>query len=85
MPTYVYKCPECQTKLELTTLGYVPKKHKTCRGCGAQMNRIPQLFNVNWGGNKPSGGDVTPLVSQMIADAPRQRDKMQARKEDGND
>jgi len=49
------------------------------------MRRIPQGFRVNWGGNKPSDGGVTPLVEQMIADAPRQRDEMQARKEDGND
>ena len=80
MPTYLYKCKECQTMLELTTLTYVPGE-RVCKGCGANMHRVPQTFNVNWNGNKPSDGGVTPYVQQMIADAPRQRDEFQARKE----
>ena len=84
MPTYLYKCPKCQTKLNFSTLGYIPGE-KVCKGCGANMRRVPQAFNFTWGGNKPSAGGVTPLVEKMIADAPRQRDEMQARKEENAD
>ena len=85
MPTYVYKCRECQTQLTLTALTYVPGE-QVCKDCGENMHRVPQSIFVNWQGNKPSDGGVTPLVQQMIADAPRRRDEMQARKEsDGND
>ena len=84
MPEYLYKCPWCgngsneRHSMEITS-GVI------CRKCGAVMQKVPQMVSVNWGGNKPSDGGTPPLVSQMIADAPRQRDEMQARKEDGND
>ena len=84
MPTYLYRCMYCGWREEV-----VHKAHDLpavrCEGCNVAMDKMPQQFAVTWGELKPSQGGTPPLVSQMITDAPRQRDEMQARKEDGND
>ena len=85
MPIYLYKCSNCGRGITV----FHPMDDSSivqCRECFGVMFKAPQLVSVNWGGNKPSDGGVTPLIKQMIADAPRRRDEMQARKEsDGND
>lgn len=80
MPTYLYRCPHCATVQEVIhEVGHLASP--PCEWCNSVMRKIPQQFAVNWHGNKPSDGGITPYVRQMIADAPRQRDEFQARKE----
>ena len=80
MPTYLYKCSGCGIKGEVVHSANASIVTR-CDRCSAIMNRSPIAVAVNWQGNKPSDGGVTPLVQQMITDAPRQRDEMQERKE----
>ena len=84
MPTYLYKCSECGECGEVFHRAGASIITR-CNRCDGIMNRSPIAVAVNWNGPKPSDGGITPLVRNMIADAPRQRDEMQARKEDDND
>ena len=85
MPTYLYKCMYCSLQEEVNHKAYDLPVIR-CESCNVAMIKAPQQVAINWNGPKPSDGGITPLVKNMIADAPRQRDEMQARKEeDGND
>ena len=78
MPTYVY----------LDAKGHTQEiSHRMLYGtaiiceCGLTMLRVPQSFRVNWNGRAPSAGDISPVVQQMIDNAPRGRDEYKKRKE----
>lgn len=74
MPVYVYRCPVCHNEIELAhSMNLDPLVE--C-ACGSAMARRPQVVRVNWGGLKPSQGELAPVVKDMIADAPALRDKM---------
>ena len=84
MPKYLYKCPRCGLLRVISHMvDYAGSVE--CETCQGDMVKKPQSVAVVWHGNKPSDGGVTPYVEQMIADAPRQRDELQARKEYDHD
>jgi len=80
MPQYLYRCTNCGAEAYITH-GVNADLLPTCNSCYRVMRKVPQVVSVVWNGNKPSDGGVTPLVEHMIADAPRQRDVLQMKKE----
>lgn len=82
MPIYRYKCWRCDYYRECWNSPVNPLP-VPCTNCGdLEMTKVPHgAISVTWNGNKPSDGGITPLVQQMIADAPRARDELTAQKE----
>ena len=52
-----------------------------CATCGLEMWRKPQSIPVNWGGLRPSAGDLHPEVKELIDTADERRDKFVERHE----
>jgi hypothetical protein len=46
-----------------------------CATCGLLMWRVPQSFLVNWGGIRPSQGELAPAIKEYIKRVPENRDK----------
>ena len=68
MAEYDWKCGEC---------GYTATTQKNTPpqcGCGNIMNRIYYPVSVTWGGLKPSQGEISQPIKDMIADAPKRRE-----------
>lgn len=70
---YVYRCPDCGSE-RVITHAMTADPLVVCSECGGHMRRRPQNVKVNWGGLKPSQGDIHPNIRQLIDDAPRRRD-----------
>lgn len=73
MPEYIYHCVECGYEEEVTEPMIIEAIH-ICPDCGAIVYRRPQVVAVNWGGLKPSQGELHPNIKQIINDAPRRRE-----------
>lgn len=43
--------------------------------CGETMWRKPQGFYVTWGGLKPSQGQMSPAVRNLLDDTPQRREE----------
>lgn len=73
MPEYIYldnnHHTETVTHRMLYTTGIV------CAACGLEMWRKPQPFLVNWGGIRPSQGELAPAIKEHIKRAPENRDR----------
>ena len=75
MPEYIYRCPECQN--EATVIEpMLAESQITCGKCGEQMRRKPLWMRVNWGGLRPSQGELHPNIKKEIAAAERNREEM---------
>jgi putative FmdB family regulatory protein len=72
MPTYVYRCPDCEEEVEVVH-GMHDDVEICCPECDSQMKRRPQRARVNWNGRKPSSGDWTPAQREIIQGAPQRR------------
>lgn len=77
MPDYLYYCKECHRQIEITEPMHsnIPV---ICNYCGGVMRRRPQKQAVNWGGMKPSKGEIHPTIKDFIDDAPRRREEEHA-------
>ena len=75
MPEYDYICTrmhiiECEERM-LTSTG------RLCPDCGAPMYRKPQILAVNWNMLRPSQGELSTTVRNLIDTAPERRERYQ--------
>jgi hypothetical protein len=77
MPEYTYICTVGHTfeiaERMLYTTGRV------CQACGQPMRRKPQTHAVNWGMLRPSQGELSATVRDLIDTAPERRERYQER------
>ena len=72
MPDYTYTdtCGHVETHTQ-------PMFYSTgviCAACGLRMWRKPQLFSVTWGGLRPSQGELSPVIQQVLDTTDERRD-----------
>lgn len=82
MPTYEFRCVNnhvFEMDMDIGETCHVP-----CPTCGAEMRRRFTMPYVNWGGLKPSQGELAPAIKKMIADAPEERENLARMKEEQN-
>ncbi|MBU2249090.1 MAG: zinc ribbon domain-containing protein, partial [Gammaproteobacteria bacterium] len=73
---YVYRCRNCQIETEVShRMTETPAI--VCTKCGGIMRKRPQVIRVNWGGLRPSQGELAPEIAANIANAPRRQDEIQ--------
>lgn len=79
MPRYDYKCDECGYKTEVEHSADLDAIFY-CTACGAAMRRsITEMPAVNWGGLKPSVGEIHPDIAKMVDEDNRRRREEQYR------
>lgn len=78
MPAYCYRCPKGHEIPRTERMLYGTAI--VCESCQAAMHRVPQPVMVNWGGLRPSAGQMHPRIAEHIAAAPRLQDDMAAKK-----
>jgi len=71
MPEYVYRDAAGHEVTYTQRMGYTTA---VICGCGLEMHRKPQTFLVNWGGLKPSQGELSKPIKELIETAPARRD-----------
>jgi putative FmdB family regulatory protein len=72
MPTYVYRCPDCETECDVIhAMRDNPDVY--CPDCHGKMKRRPQAARVNWNGHKPSGREWSPAQQEIIYGAAKRR------------
>ena len=74
MPVYIYICEQGH-ECEIVESMLCADEH-VCLICNTPMQRKPQAINVNWGGLRPSQGELSDPIKEMIDEAPRKRDEM---------
>lgn len=74
MPEYLYRCPNCG-RTDYISHGMREKLELLCVICDTPMVKKPIALMVNWGGLKPSQGELHPNIKKVIDDAPRRRDE----------
>lgn len=79
MPVYVYVDPAGHEREVAHPIDHA--EPVICPECGLEMWRKPQAFGVNWGGLKPSAGELSPAVRRLIDSAPERRDRFAAKHE----
>lgn len=72
MPEYVYMCSNKHETI--VTHAVMESPQIVCAACGLNMWRKPQLFVVNWGGLRPSQGELSPAIANHIRDVDHNRD-----------
>ena len=82
MPTYEFICPDGHK--EERTMAYGDVVTFLCPTCGKEMRKRFVMPGVNWGGLKPSQGEIRRDIKQHIEDAPANREKHLQSKEQGN-
>lgn len=75
MPEYIYRCPECQNEVTVAE-SMLAESQIYCSECDEQMRRKPLWMRVNWGGLRPSQGELHPNIKREIAAAERSREEM---------
>lgn len=50
-----------------------------CMACGLSMWRKPTVTMVNWNGLKPSAGEMSTNIRNLINGAPQRRDEYEAK------
>lgn len=78
MGEYLYKCGVCGGEQTYEHSMFAAPIYLCC---GATMLRIPLAPMVNWNGNKPSSGELSPYIKEHIDNAPKRRDEIAERKE----
>lgn len=79
MPEYIYICSEgheCTVEEEMNN-----KDEHICFICNEKMWRKPQMPAVNWGGLKPSQGELAYSIQDMVDNEDENRDNYLERKE----
>ena len=79
MPEYTYICPEGHQRL--VEEGMFSKVNYYCQDCGEKMWRKPSMPAVNWNGLKPSQGELSPVVQDMVNHEDENRDNYLMKKE----
>jgi len=74
MMIYVYRCTICGYQDDYEH-GMLEDCEIWCPKCGGQMRRRPQKVRVNWGGLRPSQGEIHPNIKAQIENAPRYREE----------
>ena len=74
MPEYIYHCPNCGNEITVVEPIFSNGNYE-CSECQAEMHRKPQAFHVNWGGLKPSQGELSPAQKWMINGAEKRREE----------
>jgi len=75
MPEFIYLCPEGHEREVEVRMLY---STAILCDCGLVMHRKPNVPMVNWGGLRPSHGELAPAIKRHIEDAPRKQDRIQA-------
>ena len=78
MPDYIYICPSGH--LKSVTESMITDAEHVCY-CGEKMWRKPVATFVNWGGLRPSQGELSPEVQDMVDREDERRDAFRERKE----
>ena len=75
MPDYDYKCLDCGHKLVINhpMINYDAPRCPKC--AEVRLQKVYKKVNINWGGLRPSQGEIHPNIKQLIDDAPRRRDE----------
>lgn len=74
MPEYLYRCADCGYS-DYIVHGMRDIPEVCCPVCGQPMKKRPVMLSVNWGGLRPSQGEIHPNIKRVIDDAPRRRDE----------
>ena len=77
MPEYVYRCRKCGHEVNIVE----PMHSRTetyCDQCGGIMRRRPLKIHVNWGGMRPSQGEIHPKIKEWIEGGERRREEEHA-------
>ena len=75
MPEYLYKDGNGHRNSLFHRMGY--STAVICPDCGADMWRVPQLPNVNWGALRPSQGELHPNVKALVRNRERRVDEIE--------
>ena len=51
MPTYEYKCSECEERLSETRSIHDPSPEHFCKSCGQKMNQVISLGGITFKGS----------------------------------
>ena len=73
MPEYIYRCKNGHEAI--VCHGMNDKLFLECFICDMPMRKRPLAPAVNWGGMKPSKGDLHPNMKRLIDEAPKRRDE----------
>lgn len=80
MPKYIYRCPACDKKTEISHS--MNEDFSVCKTCGGKQHRVPQPFLVNWNGLPPSVGESPQAVQDHLRNRERNLDDYYQRKEE---
>ena len=73
MPEYIYRCPNCGNEITVVE-PMISKCAYPCSKCNYVMHRKPQATRVNWGGLRPSQGELSPGQKTIINGAEKRRE-----------
>ena len=79
MPDYLYRCASGHEWSRIERMLYGTAI--LCPMCGADAWRKPQPVGVNWGGLRPSQGELSPAVKDLINGVDERKDRHAAMKE----
>ncbi len=75
MPEYDYQCPECKKVIEAKRIMAHRNVVPECPDCKVRTKRIiTQMPAVNWGGLRPSQGELAPIIQDMVDHEEENRD-----------
>jgi putative FmdB family regulatory protein len=77
MPEFIYRCRDCGSETEVTEPMH-SRIPVICVQCGGTMRRRPLKVRVNWGGMKPSKGELHPNIKSWINGAQQRREEENA-------
>ena len=80
MPYYTYLDENKHERIEYHPYGTNPLT--TCPDCGEVMWRKPTAPRINWNGLKPSQGEFSPAVRNLVNNEQENREKYQEKKAD---
>ena len=73
MPEYIYRCIFGH-EMEVIEPMVTDRKH-VCLICGGGMWRKPQGVSVNWNGQKPSRGELSPEIRHHVENVDEIRER----------
>lgn len=79
MPEYLYRDRRGHERWVFQRMLY---STATMCDCGLLMQRVPLPVAVNWGGMRPSRGELHPKIRRLIETAPERRDAFARRHEE---
>ena len=79
MPTYDFVCQNKHRHEHTIPIG--EPMQVTCPECGCEMRKVFVMPGINWGGLKPSQGELSPEIKQHINGVSESRDRYLEKKE----